>query len=252
MYLAVYTAIRGDLLLKLQTLLSGRTSGLLVATLATAFSLSADTFTVTPSAPGVQTPTTPYYETFNSAPLSGGSYTTTFNGSGITGTYGGSFGVTPADYYGGAGGTGNYAVTFTGLSYTLALSSNVNYFGAWFSAIDPGSQVSFYNGSSWVYTETGTMLMSGLGTCPGGAYCGNPNTQFLGADPAQPYAYLNFFDTTGSFNSIQFQENAGGNGFETDNQAVASMTPEPAAMGLMFIGVAGLAAMYRRRASRSN
>jgi len=112
-----------------------------------------DSFTVTYLGAGVQTPqgiTT--YETFTS-PLGAGN-TTTFNGSGITGTYSGDFAILAADQYGGAGGTGNFISTTTPNggtgTYTLMLSQQVDYFGLWFSALDQGNDLYFYNGGTLV------------------------------------------------------------------------------------------------------
>ena len=60
------------------------------------------------------------------------------------GTYSSTTTILPADQYGGAGGTGNYPVTFTTAGYSVTLSAvdttNANapvpitYFGYWLSA----------------------------------------------------------------------------------------------------------------------
>lgn len=72
--------------------------------------MPADTFAVTYSPSGVQTPTaTPFYETFDSQTAGttlGSPFVTDFGGSAHTGTYTGSIDWFAANQYGGAGGTG--------------------------------------------------------------------------------------------------------------------------------------------------
>jgi hypothetical protein len=163
----------------------------------------ADSFTVTYLAPGVQTPTgiTTNFETFDEPTFSG---TTNFNGSSITGTYSGPYQIRTADEFGGANGTGNFIATPDGGSYTLTLSQKVNYFGLWFSALDQGNELTFYNGATVVEKFSPTNYATLVGNCPGTAFCGNPNSNFLGQDGSQQFAYLNFFDMTGSFDTIVF------------------------------------------------
>ncbi len=221
----------------------------------------ADSFSVTYLAPGVQTPsasTTTYYETFNS----GFTGTTNFNGSGITGTYSGDYAILPADMYGGAGGTGKYIATTTPNgkpgSYTLTLSQQVNYFGLWFSALDSGNDLYFYNNNTLVYSFLPSNYSTLVGPCPDASnpYCGNPNSAFLGQDSGQQYAYLNFLDTNGTFNKIVFTEDPAVGQFESDNQAIAQnvnsipgtqITPEPDTLMLFGTGILGLAGIVRRK-----
>jgi hypothetical protein len=220
----------------------------------------ADSFTVTYLGSGVQTPQgiTSYYETFNSVSVVNGSFTTNFNGSPITGTYSGAFEILPADVYGGAGGTGSYLAQEFMQSTTLTLSQDVNYFGLWFSALDNGNQLQFYDGSTLVYSFTPQDFSAGVGACPSSSgYCGNPNDG--DANSKQQYAYINFYDTVGSFNKVVFTEGPGGN-FESDNSAIAmvdsgpvgtvvvdDLTPEPPSLILMGTGLVCLSLFSRKR-----
>ncbi len=180
-------------------------------------------------------------------------FTTDFGTGGIiTGAYS-SVQINPADEYGGAGGAGKYAVAFGGTPYqvslTTTLATGINYFGFWLSALDAGNEVSFYNNSTLVYSFTPTDLISALGACSkSNPYCGNPNTTFLDYNSGQLYAFVNFFDTTGTFNSVHFEESPADGGYESDNQTVGFVTaqsgtvlgvPEPASFALLAFALAG-------------
>jgi hypothetical protein len=39
------------------------------------------------------------------------------------------------------------------------------------------------------------------------AYYGNPNPPFKGDNSGQPYVFINFYDTTGTFDEVTFTEN---------------------------------------------
>jgi hypothetical protein len=232
--------------------------GATIALCASGTAALADTIDVSYLAPGVQTAASPNVETFNNS-FNG---TTTFNGSGITGTYTGDYTIASHDIFGGAGGTGNYITATNGSSYTLTLTSSdpsfvgVNYFGYWLSALDAGNQVQLYNGSTLIYTFVPQDLINALGVCStGGGYCGNPNEGFGNAD--QLYAYTNFFDTNGTFNKIVFTETCCG-GYESDNHAFDMLTtppvgtplnpvPEPSSLVLLGTGVLGIAGSLRRK-----
>ena len=208
--------------------------GALAAVLLTGGAARADVFDLNYEAPGAENSTATFsevgVETFNN--LSVGihsSFTENFGDTGIAGTYSGPSGVqiNSADQYGGAGGTGNYAVAFTSDPYTLTLNQNVNYFGYWLSALDPGNVVTFYNNGVQVGQVAPDQITAV--TSLNKSYYGNPNTNFKGQDSGEPFAFINFYDTTGTFNEIKFSEVNNGGGYEFDNQTVGLFTQMSAA-----------------------
>jgi hypothetical protein len=237
-------------------------TGLAVATAA-----KADSFLLNYEAPGVQHTTATFsvmgVETFDAQPTGvGPGFSTDYGTSGaITGTYAGlSSGVEvlPADLFGGAGGTGNYIVAFPSTPYKLTLVNDpvknpdgINFFGYWLSALDAGNTVTFYRGGVQVGSLTQNDVLAQVSGQP--AYFGNPNPAFLGQDSEQPYAFINFYDTTGTFDEVDFSQNMIG-GYESDNHTVGFFTkiggvtaPEPSTWAMMLLSFAGLGfAGYRR------
>lgn len=226
-------------------------AALVIALLAAPHAARADGFVETYMNPGVTSVTASDVcyvancaigtETFNE--LTPGNYdgktvTTDFGTNGaITGTLTGNYQISAANQYGGAGGTGNYAVTFDhSIGYTLTLDNTatgggVNYFGMDLTALDGGNNLSFYNGNSLVATYTPADLISALGSCPSG-YCGNPSTAFKNQDGSEQFAFVNFYDQTGTFNKVVFTEGANyGGGYEADNFTVAYRTNTTATPG---------------------
>ena len=206
-------------------------------------------------------------ERFDSRPVTGNAgsagFGTDFGTSGaITGTYSGNFSIHGADQYGGAGGGGGYAVTFDhGAGYTLRLGHDasvpgVNYFGMALSALDGGNLLDFYRGGVLVYSYTPADLIKTLGACPG-SYCGNPTSP--AQNTGEQYAFINFFDQSGTFDQVTFHQGAGfGGGYESDNHTVGYRTtqavfgmgipvPEPAGLGMIAVGLVGAAMLRRRR-----
>jgi len=177
---------------------------------------------------------------------------------GIQGEYTGDITRSSNYTYGGAGGTGDYA-TVSNNTYTLTLTTSgdlpgVNYFGLWFSALDNGNQLQFYEDNTLLYTFTPALFRSLVGACPGSAFCGNPNN---GDDSGEQFAFLNFFDEGGYFNKIVFTETTTA-GFESDNHTVAYLnpavasgtvieaTPEPGSIALLTGGAAVVIGLKRR------
>jgi hypothetical protein len=205
------------------------------------------------------------------------SFTTDFGTAGaIKGTYaaGSASGVqiNSADQYGGAGGQGNYIVAFSKTPYSLTLTSSVegglNYFGYWLSALDRGNYVTFYgNGGRKLFTFDPKDVINAVKASGNPSeYYGNPNESYLGKNSHEPYIFINFFDTSGSFSKIEFSEVNYGGGYESDNHTVGHYltmghgtfiplvssvaAPEPATWAMMLVGLAGLGfAGYRARRS---
>jgi hypothetical protein len=235
-------------------------------------------------APGVENTTATFdtvgVETFDTIKTgTGNNFTTDFGtGGAITGVYS-NVQINTPDQYGAAGGVGKYAVAFGNDPYELRLSTSlpggVNYFGYWLSALDAGNLVTFYSGGTELFQFRPQDVIDAINaTGHASEYYGNPNPGFQGQDSQEPFIFLNFFDTAGSFDKIVFQETPASGGYESDNHTVGNVVlspgqgttvplihsdapfvpvanvpgvPEPASWALMLVGFGGMGAMIRRR-----
>ena len=217
---------------------------------------SAGPITPTYLAAGVQTPNFPtacgsatkcYYGTETFSNWAGGDFTSTFQtgtntfdaSTYIRGVYtanGDTRWVKSApNQYGGANGTGSFpsltgSATAPTSAYAIRLSTSanipgVNYFGIWISALDANNSLQFYSNGQLLYTFGSTDLQAAIGACStSNAYCGNPTTPFKGQNSSEIYAYVNFFDTVGYFDTVVLYQTTT-SGFESSNHAVAYINP---------------------------
>lgn len=202
---------------------------------------------VTAEAPGIahQASTQPNIvtETFNSASL--GTFTSLVSSIGTYTATANSSIILAADQYGGANGTQYVSVgaqAGSSGSMTLTLNTPADYFGLWWSAVDPRNMLDFYSGG----VNVGHFDSTNLPDLSNSAYNGNPNN---GLNTGEKYAYLNFFGTAGtSFDTIVFT-NTNQTGFESDNHSIHAVNAVPEPSALLMGGAAsiiGLAVARRR------
>ncbi len=164
-----------------------------------------------------------------------------------------------ANEFGGAGGTSTFFspqnTNGTSSLSVVTLTTAQSYFGFWWSAADASNEIDFYSGG-----VGGTLVAMfdpgpALASLTASGYFGNPNSDFLGQDGGEKFAYMNVYGTNGiTFDTIVFHSNL----FESDNFSISTNpgqtsgtpvgTPEPASLVLFGISAAAcFGYRWRRR-----
>jgi hypothetical protein len=138
----------------------------------------------------------------------------------------------------GAGYTGQFAVnnstvptTNITFSDTTTANSNagVKYFGLFFSSLDAGNQLTFYNGSTVLAQLSISNFCTLVNNC----------SAFNGGPYNQPGAFFNFYAGAGEqFTKIALTQTTSGGGFENDNHTF--LVPAASAISGTGVNLAGL------------
>lgn len=216
------------------------------------------------------------FKSFTSAQAANG-FTSTFTtgqnnfpaGDSIRGAYSGQLTRSLTNQYGGAQGATAYPVAMGTSVYRMDLTTagvpGVNYLGVWITAMDASNVLKIHTSSGYEFDLTSSVLKAFINkTATPSAYYGNPTASYLGQDSAEPFAYVNFFNTDGLFTYVEFT-NSSGSGFESSNHAAGYFNPlyvtgqtvlavvvsEPSAVAVLGAALAGMSFLIWLRKGRA-
>ncbi len=156
-----------------------------------------------------------------------------------------------ADAYGGALNTSYFDVIGSAAATVTLLGGTASYFGLWASALDPGSTIAIYNGTTLLYAND--LYAAGSVATSSAAYLGNPvaGPQF-GQDHNEQFVFFNFNVSCAGYDKIVLSNLPGGGNFESDDHTfgnVSATVPEPAAWTLLITGFLMVGFSMRRRSA---